>query len=285
MRSVRFLTVVVFLIAISGCLEDGDFTGPVPSTTGGTGAVEFVAPGPCPITDPIGFAMEVEHENRGDFFCPDSTWWSTSNMIGAPDGIFTSLGGDAGNFFVVEMEKEFADGNGADLVVFSIEMGDSIEGYYNVYVSDNADSGFILVDSVRSQGNWCIDLAGSGVTSGKYIKIEQYYSIPGFDMLPACSTSYGPDIDAVGVLNEAIVDTCKTFDDLCEFVGAVVDTICPASGEYPNHGAYVSCVAHAATDVLKDFRDDPCYDENFIGGVHGCVVSKRAQTDIGKKGN
>ncbi len=281
MRLIQFLVVMLlssFLVA--GCSDDGNFAGPSSNTKGG-GRIDVVAPGPCPITDPVGFATEVEHDGRMDFTCPDSAWWPASNVLGAPDGMFSSLGGLAGNYLVVEMENEFADGAGADLVVFSIDMGDGTEGYYNVFVSDNADSDFVLVDSVRTQGSWCIDLAGSGVTAGKYVKIEQYFSIPGFDTLPACSTSYGADIDAIGVLN--VVDTCLTFDDLCEFVGAVVDEMCPPDSDYRNHGEYVSGVAHAATAVLRGYHDDPCYDEVFLEGVHGCVVSQRAQTDIGKK--
>lgn len=279
MRLVKFLGLLVITsTVIAGCSDTSDFAGPVGSTKTVGKTNNFVAPGPCPSTDPVGFATEVEHDERTGFSCPDSIWWPAGNVLGAPDGVFASMGGKAGNYIVVEMDKEIADGDGADLVVFSIDMGDGVEGYYNVYVSDNPDSEFILVDSVRTQGNWCIDLSGSGVTAAKFVKIEQYYDIPGFDTLPACSTSYGPDIDAIGVLNEV----CMTIDELCEFVGAVVDTMCPPDNEYRNHGEYVSCVAHAATEVLREYRDHWCYDEYFREEVHGCVVSQRAQTDIGK---
>lgn len=278
MRLVRsFIIMLIISIFIAGCSNDGDFT--APSSTTRINTLNFVSPGPCPVTDPVGYAYVVEHDGRTGFSCPDSAWGPADNVLGAPDGVFASLGGHAGNYLVVEMEKEIADGAGADLVVFSIDFGDSVEGYYNVYLSDNADSGFTLVDTVRAQGNWCIDLAGSGVASGKYVKIEQHHGVAGYDTLPACSTSYGADIDAIGVLNEA----CLTIDDLCEYVGAIVDAMCPPDTEYRNHGEYVSCVAHAATEVLRGIRMDPCYDEYFFEGVHGCVVSQRARTDIGKK--
>lgn len=271
------LVILVTAIIMAGCSDERDFT--TPYSTAGNSTLNFVSPGPCPVTEPVGYAYEVKYDGRVDFSCPDSAWGPASNVVGAPDGVFASLGGRAGNYLVVEMEKGIADRAGADLVVFSVDFGDSAEGYYNVYLSDNADSQFVLVDTVRTQGNWCIDLAGSGVTSGKYVKIEQAFGVAGFDTLPACSTSYGADIDAIGVLNEA----CLTIDDLCEYVGAIVDTMCPPDDEYGNHGEYVSCVAHAATEVLLGIRMDPCYDEYFFETVHGCVVSKRARTDIGKK--
>ncbi len=284
MRLHRLLS-VLFLSAfmLVSCSNDNDPAAPSAGSDNTAPAIGFVAPGPCPVTAPLSYALNVELDGRLGVACQDSSWWPADNLLGAPDSMFTSLGGYAGNYIIVEMENEFADGDGADLVVFSIDMGDSAEGFYNVYASDYPDSNFMLIDAVRTQGNWCIDLAGTGVTIGKYIKIEQYYDIPGFDTIPACSTSYGADIDAIGVLNEVVTDSCLTFDELCEYVGSVVDTICPPDNEYRNHGEYVSCVAHTATDVLRALRDDPCYDEYYLEGVHGCVVSQRAQTDIGKK--
>jgi hypothetical protein len=187
--------------------------------------------------------------------------------------MFVSLGGDSGNSITVEMEAEIFDGPGCDLVIYEVET-DEDDANYDVYLSNSPSSDFTLVASVATEGMYCIDLFGTGVSSGLYVKIVQTVHVEGFDTEVACDSPWGADIDAVGILNN---DVCGNLDNLCEEIGVQVDFVCPPDDEYRNHGAYVSCVAHAATEFLRPFAE--CYTEEEIDEVHGCIVSQRARTD------
>jgi hypothetical protein len=77
-------------------------------------------------------------------------------------------------------------------------------------------------------------------------------------------------------------DDCPTLDDACEWVGAQVDELCPPDGDWKNHGEYVSCVARTATDILRDEEWKDFCDREERDNIHGCVVSRRAQSDVGK---
>jgi len=108
----------------------------------------------------------------------------------------------------------------------------------------------------------------------------------------ACASGNGAT-SATLVSNPAVSATNDCFDwpalnlltstdqgraaDLC---GAVVDRACPADGTYDNHGAYVSCVAHAAEDFLAGLPlGGSCPREE----VQSACVNPRARSNVGKK--
>ena len=232
--------------------------------------------GSCSDVDPLGWASSVADDGRGNINC-DTTWTDPSKILGAADDMFVSLGGDSGNYITVQMEAEIFDGPGCDLVVYEVDTGEN-DANYDVYLSNNPTSDFALIASVTTEGMYCIDLCETGVSSGQYVKIVQSQAVDGFDSEAPCDSTWGADIDAVGILND---DVCGELSNLCEDIGVQVDMVCPPDDDYRNHGAYVSCVAHAATEFLRTFRE--CFTEEEIEGVHGCVVSQRAKTDVGKK--
>lgn len=115
----------------------------------------------------------------------------------------------------------------------------------------------------------------------------------------------GADLDEVWVFDVALsaeqIDTLMNFntidsdsdgdgivdsDDQCPDTAedAVVDDdgcsiaqICPADGNWKNHGAYVKCVAHTAESfVAEEFITEEEKD---------AIVSEAAQSDVGKKKN
>ena len=62
--------------------------------------------------------------------------------------------------------------------------------------------------------------------------------------------------------------------------GAFVDTACPPTGTYQNHGEYVSCVAHAAEQVLSGLPlGGSCPREE----IQSACVNPRARSEVGKK--
>ncbi|MDH3216457.1 MAG: hypothetical protein OEN01_09230 [Candidatus Krumholzibacteria bacterium] len=255
-----------------GCSGGGDPAGP-----GSAVSFDMVnVSGPCNDVTPMAWAASVEDDGRGNTECPDTTWTIPAHILGEADGSFVSMGGDSSDNITVHMEVDIFDGPGCDLVVYEAETGET-DASYNVYVSDDAVSGFVLVATVAMEGVYCIDLAGTGVNSGRYVKIEQSADVDGFDSEAPCDSTWGADIDAIGVIND---DVCGDFDMMCDEIGVQVDFVCPPDAAYRNHGAYVSCVAHAATEFLREFKD--CYTEEDIEEVHGCIVSQRARTDIGK---
>ncbi len=268
----------VFLMALvlgaflyAGCSDGGG--GP----TGPSGAMFNLqnVSGSCTDVDPLGWAVKVTGVDRRNTKC-DTTWTDPENILGEADGMFVSLGGDSGNSITVFMAEEIFDGPGCDMVVYET-VTDEDDAYYDVYLSNSPDSDFGLVASVSTEGAYCIDLTGTGVSSGQYVKIVQNRHVDGFNVDNECDSTWGADIDAVGILNN---DVCGDFDTLCDEIGAQVDLVCPPDDDYRNHGAYVSCVAHAATEFLREFS--ACFTEEEIEEVHGCVVSQRARTDIGK---
>ena len=235
------------------------------------------ANGPCSGVEPVGWAAEIVADMRSNSECPDSlAGVSLQYVLGEADGQFASVGADSSDYIVVSLDTMVVDGPDYDLVIYEA-VTDEDDAYYDVYLSKMPDMGFVLIATVAMEGTYCIDLDGTGISEGQYVKIVQTAARDSIE--DPCGGTYGADIDAIGVLN---VDPCLNFVDACEYVGMKVDEMCPPDDGYRNHGAYVSCVAHAATAVIKSMDWDDCFSEEELDDVHGCVVSQRAQTDIGK---
>lgn len=77
------------------------------------------------------------------------------------------------------------------------------------------------------------------------------------------------------------MDLAVSVDDagICAITGDAVDALCPPTDIWRNHGEYVSCVAHAAEESLAGLA---CLTEEQLEDIHGCVVSERARSDVGK---
>jgi len=91
---------------------------------------------------------------------------------------------------------------------------------------------------------------------------------------PSESTNDCFDWDALNLL------TSTDAAHVCSFCGIFVDNRCPPDGVWKNHGQYVSCVAHAAEDVLSGLPfDGTCPREE----IQSCCVNPRARSDVGKK--
>lgn len=78
-----------------------------------------------------------------------------------------------------------------------------------------------------------------------------------------------------------------TLTELCALVKDAVDLVCDPDGVYGTHGKYVSCVAHAANDLIYDtlydwLTEDLGLDADDLEELHSCVVSAAARSDIGK---
>jgi len=233
--------------------------------------------GPCSDLRPIGWGIKVTEVSRGNTKC-DTAWTDPENSLGQADSIFVSIGGDSSNSMTIFLEEEVFDGPGSDLVIYEAFTGEN-DANYDVYMSLDPDTNFTLIASVSVEGTYCIDLCKTGVVSGQYVKIVQSQDVPGFDSAVECDSTWGADIDAIGILNN---DVCGSIPEICEHVGEQVDMVCPPDATYRNHGEYVSCVAHAATELLRHFEE--CFTDEEMEEVHGCIVSQRAKTDIGKKG-
>ena len=106
-----------------------------------------------------------------------------------------------------------------------------------------------------------------------------------------CHYEYNPDQDDFD--GDGYGDECDTDDDgddvpdgddqcldtpLGEIVddeGCAISQLCPCENNWKNHGAYVSCVAHAT----KDFADAGLIDDN----EKGAIISVAGQSDCGHK--
>jgi hypothetical protein len=77
------------------------------------------------------------------------------------------------------------------------------------------------------------------------------------------------------------MDLAVSVDDpgACDIAGESVDAACPPTDMWRNHGEYVSCVAHATEVSLAGLT---CLTEEQLDEISGCVVSQRAQSDVGK---
>lgn len=83
------------------------------------------------------------------------------------------------------------------------------------------------------------------------------------------------------VAMQLLVSAAVDEDDVCRAGGEVVDAACPPdSSLYKNHGAYVSCVAHATEDYLET---QVCFSDERLEEIQSCIVSARARSAVGKK--
>ena len=83
------------------------------------------------------------------------------------------------------------------------------------------------------------------------------------------------DDDGDGVLDAG--DQCPNTatGEVVNQAGCSIDDLCPCANEWKNHGAYVSCVAHAA----EDFVDGGLITE----AEKDATVSEAGQSDCGHK--
>lgn len=65
---------------------------------------------------------------------------------------------------------------------------------------------------------------------------------------------------------------------VCVTGGQFVDAQCPPTGSYRNHGAYVSCVAHAAEQFLASLGCGPSFPS---AETESCIVNPRARSSVG----
>lgn len=244
-----------------------------------TGGGGFISPfgnytGPCVDVSPIAWADSLIVDGRSTT-CPDSPWDEPSRVLGESDGLFASLGPASMDFLVVETGLDIVDFPGADLVVYEVFGDEASRDDYDVYLSQNADSNFVFLASIEAEGTYCIDVHGSGISRGRFVKIIGAAGAAVPDSIAPCDSTFGADIDAIGVLN-----TDMSIDEICRRVGEDVDLACPPDGEYENHGEYVSCVAHEANVLLIAWREYLSAEQS--GQVHGCIISQRSQDDVGK---
>lgn len=107
------------------------------------------------------------------------------------------------------------------------------------------------------------------------------------DDKPDVSAAIG-NSDTSATVNYTLTSDCHSFvamqlvvstdaRGVCFKGGEVVDAACPPiDALYRNHGAYVSCVAHAAEGFLAPLTCIP------VEEVQSCIVNPRARSDVGK---
>jgi hypothetical protein len=242
----------------------------------------------CHPADPTYWVESVVAVDRGDFDACQGVvpWADPQNIVGPPDAIgdngFVSLGPDSGNYIVVKLERSVLDGPGNDLLIYEVGAAcppvvDKACDTYTVYASTRPDTGFVKIETIAADSVVCVDLSGSGLVMARYLKLEQAAADTSFDAGAPCAP-YGADFDAIGIIN-----VCPPPDiaRICADLAPLVDAACPPGNDWRNHGQYVSCVAHAATRLLRDF-DDVCMTEEDSNAIHGCIVSERAQSSVGK---
>lgn len=66
---------------------------------------------------------------------------------------------------------------------------------------------------------------------------------------------------------------------VCAEGGQFVDAACPPIAVYRNHGAYLSCVAHAAEQFLAGLPEDGTCAR---AEIQSCIVNPRARSGVGK---
>jgi hypothetical protein len=132
-------------------------------------------------------------------------------VLGTPDA--ANLGGKdnyrgimslgQGGYVTVDMGVSAFDGPGADIRVYQMTAGEPV----TLYGAASAAGPFVLIGlratcGVRTSGiaaNHCdFDLAGTGLASARFLKIEDGEIYP---CLAAGTITEGPDIDAVQILN------------------------------------------------------------------------------------
>lgn len=84
-----------------------------------------------------------------------------------------------------------------------------------------------------------------------------------------------PDDDDDGVLDGADFCPDTAEGEIVDAAGCSIADLCPCDDDWKNHGAYVSCVAHAATQFVKQ--------ELWTNKERGIAVSNAAKSSCGKK--
>ncbi len=98
--------------------------------------------------------------------------------------------------------------------------------------------------------------------------------------------------DTSATVNYTLTNDCHSFvgmqmvvstgaDAVCSAGGDVVDAACPPGATYRNHGAYVSCVAHAAEAFLAQAVLS-CINSAELEEIQSCIVNPRARSSVGK---
>ncbi|MFT5285084.1 MAG: hypothetical protein ACI8TQ_001245 [Planctomycetota bacterium] len=141
-------------------------------------------------------AFSITANNQADPFNSYANVSSPTSALGAPDGVACSLG--LNGFIVLDLGENHAivDGPGVDFTVTeALIPGDMVNERYRVYGSSNAFSQTTLIG--MGGGTWSYDLNGSGLSSVRYIRIED-----GSTALPNDPLA-GVELDSITVLNSA----------------------------------------------------------------------------------
>ncbi len=151
-------------------------------------------------------AKSIKLPSFGDAALPNGNADPTK-LVGPSDG----TGSDAivaigviGNFIVADMGEgeEVTDGPGDDLVV--LEMGRLSGGVperYRVLLSNDAAGPFTPI--AEGAGEQAFDLAGSGVTKARFVRLESLVRLSDIDNGLGSPFAPGPEIDAVGAVHPA----------------------------------------------------------------------------------
>ena len=217
-RPARVRPLVATAAVITGSLHAAEARRLLAYLRGGEGARLLAG---C--LDPAAASAAAAHAAATEYAQSVVDWWlpqctvdrngykDPQQVVGGPDA--ANLGGrdnyrgimslGQGGFVTVDMVDSAADGPGADIRVFQATTGEPV----TLYASLSASGPFVLVGlrvpcGTRTPGtfsNHCdFDLAGSGLASARFLKIEDGEIYP---CLAAGTLTEGADIDAVQVLN------------------------------------------------------------------------------------
>jgi hypothetical protein len=198
MRAARVALYAVPLLALVAC--GGDANGPTPSPT----------PTPCAPTTSVyatrvveswipasSLAQDIYNDPGAAVGAPDAGGCGPNNWLG-----FVSLG--FGGHVILDLGGCITDRAGADIRVYQAVSGEPV----SVYVSTSANGPFTLLEPFfqacgthvpgdRVKGYCEFDLASSGVTQARYVRVEDAELYP----CPCGTPSEGADIDAVQALS------------------------------------------------------------------------------------
>ena len=128
---------------------------------------------------------------------------NTAKVLGPPEGTLAGVLalGLVGDYVVVDLGEgeEATDGDGADLVVleYGAEAG-GVSEPYRVSVAVSPDGPFVPVG--EGAGPRGFDLAGTGVASARYVRVESRATLADVAGGPGSPLYPGPEIDAIGAV-------------------------------------------------------------------------------------
>jgi len=187
---------LIGMFLFAGCNRDG---GSAPAGPSGVSTVPETVSSACSDDTPEYWGAQFAGAESELLGCRNA-WSDPQNILNGADSIFISVGGDSSNSITVFMHEWIFDGPGEDLAIYEV-INNEDDAHYDVYLSDLPEVGFKLVGSASTEGTYCIDLEQSGVSGGQYVKIVQSRDVEGYTANAACDSTWGADIDAIGILN------------------------------------------------------------------------------------